>query len=94
MHNALMELPLDSQVNKTGDVWHICIQVLFLLGSMVSALLVFTFKCLFICFFGLGPVNASRFYAKKSALERFCILILLIFLILHVTCEILGFATL
>jgi hypothetical protein len=28
----MIELALDPHVNKTGDIWHICIEVILLLG--------------------------------------------------------------
>lgn len=32
LDGGMMELALDPRVNKTGDIWHICIEVVLLLG--------------------------------------------------------------
>lgn len=32
LDDGMMELTLDPHVNKTGDIWHICIEVVWLLG--------------------------------------------------------------
>lgn len=32
LDDEMMELTLNPHVNKTGDIWHICIEVVWLLG--------------------------------------------------------------
>jgi hypothetical protein len=34
LDGGMMELALDPHVNKTGDIWHICIEVVLLLGCL------------------------------------------------------------